>query len=184
MYLNRNKKATNAACKGEMGKFPLIISFYKRILNYISHINTLPDTTIVKQAFLLSKELYNNNKSSLYSNITKIIKTLTHNNNEINYNETNKLGLTNYNSKINEYINNAKNKYITFWKHKINNSSKLSFYNTFKQNFELEDYLTSIRNPKQRKIFAQPRTGSHTLEIEQGRYHSTPREQRLCTLGD
>lgn len=74
MYLNVNKKATNAACKGEMGKFPLIISIYKRMLNYISHINTLPDTAIVKQAFILSKQLYNDNKPSLYSNITKSSK--------------------------------------------------------------------------------------------------------------
>ena len=150
MYLNINKKASNAACK-----FPLIISIYKRVLNYTSHINTLPDSAIVKQAFLLSKELYNNNKSGLYSNIIKIIKTLTNNDNEPNDPES-----INSNSKINQYIDNAKNKYITFWKHKVNNSSKLLFYYTFKHDFELEKYLRIIRNPKQRKTFTQFRTSS------------------------
>jgi hypothetical protein len=37
------------------------------------------------------------------------------------------------------FINdNIKQKYITFWKHKLENSSKLKFYNTYKTEYQLE----------------------------------------------
>jgi hypothetical protein len=32
-------------------------------------------------------------------------------------------------------------KYLTFWKHKLQNSSKLTFYSTFKTDHNLENYL-------------------------------------------
>ena len=64
LYLGVNRKATNVACRGELRIFPLLITIHKRIIKYIAHINTLPDFTIVKQAFLISKELYELNKPS------------------------------------------------------------------------------------------------------------------------
>jgi hypothetical protein len=64
---------------------------YQATFKYINHLNSLPEETIGKQAFLISKE------------------TL---------------------SFIND--NYVKQKYITFWKHKLENTSKPKFYNTFK----------------------------------------------------
>ena len=75
LYLGINKKATNVACRGELGKFPLLINIHKRIIKYTIHINTLPDSVIVKQAFLLSKNLYLNNQQSFYLNVMKILKS-------------------------------------------------------------------------------------------------------------
>lgn len=57
IYLGVNRKVTNIACRGEMGKFPPLIATLKRLMKYVIHINTLPDCTIAKRAFLLSKEL-------------------------------------------------------------------------------------------------------------------------------
>jgi hypothetical protein len=69
------KKATNIASRGELRKFPLLINIYKQLFNYIIHLNSLPDATIAKQAFLISKELYSNSKPSFYGNSMAILKS-------------------------------------------------------------------------------------------------------------
>ena len=40
--------------------------------------------------------------------------------------------------------------YTKYWQNKINNEAKMRSYNTFKTNFEYEDYL-NIKNEKYRK---------------------------------
>ena len=75
IYLGLGKKASNLATRGELGKLPLIISIFKRLFNYITHLNSLPESTIAKQAFLLSKDLYQQNKTSFYGNTTNILKS-------------------------------------------------------------------------------------------------------------
>ena len=108
----------------------------------------------------------------------KILKSYTNVNNELNELESITI------HQQSQFISNAKNKYVTFWKHKLDNSSKLSFYSTFKSEYKLEDYLTTIRNASQRKAVTKFRISCHKLQIEYGRYHNIPREQRLCNLCD
>jgi hypothetical protein len=84
-YLGVNRKATNIACRGELGKFPLLLPILKRLLmKYIIHINSLPDASLAKQTFLISKDLYLNNKPSFYSNSIHILKTYTVQTNDLN----------------------------------------------------------------------------------------------------
>jgi hypothetical protein len=75
LYLGVNRKASNIASRGELGRLPLIIPIFKRTLNYINNIYQLPDSSIVKQAFYISKKLYINEKDSFYSNIVHILKS-------------------------------------------------------------------------------------------------------------
>jgi hypothetical protein len=81
---------------------------------------------------------------------------------------------------INEFIQNEKNNYISFWKQQIENSTKLSFYGSFKQQYKLEEYLNIIKEPSQRRIFSKFRISNHKLEIEFGRYKTVRREERIC----
>ena len=60
----------------------------KRTLNYINHLNQLPDKTIAKQAFLLSKKLHNEGKESFYSNIINTITSYYNTSNKPNDLET------------------------------------------------------------------------------------------------
>jgi hypothetical protein len=104
MYLCVHKKATNIACRGELGKFPLIISIRKRIIKYVAHLKSLPNSAIAKQAFLISKDHYRNNKPSLHTNLMKILK-LYDSSAELN-------ALDNISPpQISLYIQNAKDKY-------------------------------------------------------------------------
>ena len=72
--------------------------------------------------------------------------------------------------------------YLTFWKHELENSSKLSFYSTFKSDHKLEKYLEAIKDPYKRKCFSRFRISNHNLHIEVGRYQNIPRKERLCEI--
>ena len=74
IYLGVNRKASNNASRGELGKFPLLISIFKRLFSYIKHISQLPDSSKAKQILYISKRHYSNSKDSFYSNAANIIK--------------------------------------------------------------------------------------------------------------
>jgi hypothetical protein len=72
--LGVNRKATNVACRGELGKFPLLLTIKKNIINYFKHIYQLPDDRIAKQSLNISKDLYTNHKESYYSKAVNLLK--------------------------------------------------------------------------------------------------------------
>ncbi len=57
LYLGVNRKASNAASRGELRKFPLLLPIIRRTLSYIINLYKLPDSSIAKLAFISSKEL-------------------------------------------------------------------------------------------------------------------------------
>ena len=175
LYLGVNRKASNFASRGELGRFPLLFPMLKRILNYIKSICQQPDSSIVKEAFHSSKELYMNGKKSFYSNIVKTLKA-----HYPTLEEPIDLGNFIENEKINIILDNIKNNYISHWKQQITNSTKLSFYCKFKKKYELEQYLTTIKNPSQRRMLTKFRISNHKLLIEYGRYQNIPRDERHC----
>ena len=69
-----------------------------------------------------------------------------------------------------------------FWKHKLENSSKLTFYSTIKIDYEIEKYLSIIKDSNKRKTLTRFILSNHSLQIETGRYHNIAREERLCNL--
>ena len=84
-----------------------------------------------------------------------------------------------------------KESYQRFWRHKLENSSKFTFYTSIKEDYELETYLTTITNSDQRKRSTQLRLSNHKvhhkLMIELGRYKNIPREDRIrkvCQSGE
>ena len=81
---------------------------------------------------------------------------------------------------LNNFVKDIKNQYTQFWKQQINSSTKLSFYSTFKEHYNLEEYLNIIRDHNQRRQFSKFRISKHKLEIEFGRYRNVPREERIC----
>ena len=72
-YLGVNKKATNDACRAELGRFPMKLNIDQKTLNYILHLKEQPETTIVHQAFKISKQLHSKNKNCFYTNATNLL---------------------------------------------------------------------------------------------------------------
>ena len=75
-----------------------------------------------------------------------------------------------------------KKHYLNTWNSNFRNSKKLGLYDSIKENYELEDYLTSIRHFEQRRYFTKMRISNHKLAIETGRYIKLRTEERLCVF--
>jgi hypothetical protein len=173
LYLGVNRKASNIACRSELGKYPLLLTIRKNIINYFKRILQLEDdNTILKQSFIMSKQLYIKGKESFYTNTIDMLKPYYEN--TTNFEDD----LLNYNTT--HIVNKMKDKYFEHWRHKITNSSKLSFFCTFKKEYKMEEYLSIIKNPKIRSTLSRYRVSNHNLQIERGRYENIPQEQRIC----
>ena len=144
LYLSVGRKTSNIASRSELGKYPLIINVFKRIFKYVTHLNSLPETTISKQAFLISKDLFIKKSNSFYGKAMDIVKTLNCNRaiSDLDSLTTNL---------VESCVKDTKENYQRFWRHKLENSSKLTFYTSIKEDYELETYLTTITNSNQRK---------------------------------
>ena len=91
---------------------------------------------IVKQALLLSINFHSNGNTSFYSNIMELSKS---------YNLPNFVPNNLDKTKISRYRDITKQKYVTQWRHSVNYTRKLEFYNTFKRCYEISSYLTLTR---------------------------------------
>ena len=73
-YLQVHNKASNIACRAELGKFPMIIDINKKILNYLGYLIGKDEDSIVKQALqILIVDLHRKGKTSVYSNLLKMV---------------------------------------------------------------------------------------------------------------
>ena len=131
-YLEVSNKASNVACRAELGRFPLIIAINQKIMNYSSYLLSKDNCSIVKQIFLMSQDLHHAGENSYYSNIISMSKYYDFPCFDITY-------LTN--AKIKHYVGLMQQKYILYWQHTMQNSTKLEFFNTFKNDYTPASYL-------------------------------------------
>ena len=68
-YLEVNNKASNIACRAELGRFPLNIIINQKILKYILYIQSNDEESLVKQAFLMSFDLHCYGENSFHSHL-------------------------------------------------------------------------------------------------------------------
>ena len=62
-----------------------------------------------------------------------------------------------------------KNKYVSYWNQTLQQSQKLSFYCTIKDDYSPSPYLVLTRKNPSRKALVRFRISSHQLRIETGR---------------
>ena len=69
-----NDKASKVACRAELGRLPLIIPINHKIMEYFVYLNNKDNDSIVRQSFLMSKNLHSINNSGFYSNFMNLIE--------------------------------------------------------------------------------------------------------------
>ena len=67
-------KASNIACRAELGRLPLLIPINQKIMNYFVYLNNKDNDSIVKQSVLMSKNLHSMNNSGYYSKFIKMFE--------------------------------------------------------------------------------------------------------------
>ena len=131
-YLEMHNKASNMASIAELGKYPMIITINKKILNYLSYLQDKDDNLIVKQSLQISVKFYKSGQNSSYSNLMKISEYL--NLFDFNYKSLS-------DSKINQLVDLMKKKYVSCWNQTFQHSRKLSFHHFNKENYSSSAYL-------------------------------------------
>jgi len=89
------------------------------------------------------------------------------------------------NTKIKHYVGLMQQKYILHWQHTIQNSTKLTLFNTFKNDYTPPPpppYLGLTSKLSKRKEQVKFRICNHKLRIETGRYDQITRVNRLCPI--
>ena len=104
-------------------------------MKYFVYLNNKDNDSIVKQSFLISKNLHSLNNSRNYSNFINMFEQ---------YNLTSLETESLENDKIRRYTTEIREKYLSFWQQSLENSKKLEFNNTFKGN------LHSLRKYRQK----------------------------------
>ena len=66
-----------------------------------------------------------------------------------------------------------KNKYVSYWNQTLQQSQKLSFYCTIKDDYSPSPYLVLTRKNPSRKALVKFRISSHQLRIDTGGYEKS-----------
>ena len=176
-YLGVNGKATNIACRAELGGFALKLLIDLRILKYFIRLTDLPEDSLAKQAFMMSKSLFDAHKSSFHTNLHHILELY-------NIDRPNNQELLVIDTSCNSYLKIMKAENLKILKSKLISSRKFNLCQPFKTNYNEEPYLMAIHNVEQRIQYTKFRISNHNLATEEGRYgkEKVPIENRLCTF--
>ena len=83
---------------------------------------------------------------------------------------------------MNQIIAQCKDTYLEHWKEETKGQSRLECYLTLKRDYKLAEYLSTVRDRKQRQMLTKYRLSDHHLAIEKGRLKKSwqPKENRIC----
>ena len=179
--LGVGKRTTNAAVRGELGRYPLLINLTTHSFKYWMKISLLPIESLVRKSYLESMMTVLDMKKQSWASCMYTIL------NQLNMQELWELqGNFSGTTYSQPFKSSLEKMYATQWKTYIsreNVPNKLCTYAEFKQDFKIENYILSLPL-KARRNFTKLRISAHRLAIETGRYSKpkTPREERLCVL--
>jgi hypothetical protein len=172
--LNVRANTSNVSIYGELGRYPLYINRYVRIIKFwCKLINT--DNIILRKIYELSLSDCYKGKKNWVSNVKEML---------------NMYGLSEYFFENNIVDSKSFPKlfkqriidnYIQTWHSSLENNSVLELYKNCKELFSYENYLNIL--PKNLRFYiTRIRMSAHTLRVQTGRYgqNRIPRSERYC----
>ena len=170
--LRVQRKTPTNACRAELGRFPLALNIQKRSLKFWLHLKSSPENTIKFQA--ITTQEVSPETSPLCQLVLKLTNTPTHPSQTSTASQNH--------IKVKQIMNQSKKNYLEHWDDQTKSQSKLECYLSLKRDYELAEYLSTVRDTRQRQILTKYRLSDHSLAVEKGRYKQAwlPREQRLC----
>ena len=172
MILNVKNGTPNVMIYGELGRYPLYIEVYTRMIKYWAKINTSYDNKLVLKMYRFCKFI--NEDINWCTKVKEILFMCGFYdiwNNDVPVNPD-WISLS-----VNQKL---KDLYLSEWRQTVDSSSKCYLYRIFKTEISFENYL--LLNWNLRKQLCKLRTVNHKLPVETGRYRNIPRNQRFCTL--
>lgn len=175
--LGVHSKSSNFAVQSELGQFPLIISCISACLNFWVHVINSKNDTLVSKAY--HEQITSSRNKYIWSDFVKNVLY------DLGFSHVwDNQSTFNSSSLLLSIRNKLKERYISFWKKRMNSNvgmDKLRTYKLFKEAFRLENYL-EVLDRKHRRCLTAFRISAHNLQIERGRYLGKKVEERLCTI--
>ena len=172
--LNVRLNTCTAGVYGELGRYPLYISQYVRIIKYWCKVlNT--DNIIIQKLYEQGLRDFENGKVNWIASVKKLL-------NEYGFSYvftgTTNLDLTNFPCIFKQRVIDC---FIQEWYGNVNNSTVLEEYKYFKNGFEYEKYLDMLSSDL-RFYISRFRLSAHSLRIQSGRFvrNAIPRNERYC----
>ena len=164
------KRTSNAAVWGDCGRAPVIITMLKQIFSYVNRLICLhqeDSQSLVTLAYREQQKL----GLKWYKGISSMFYEAT----QRRLDERQLIAPQQIRQSIEE-------KYVQVWDQERRSNRKLGFYNSIKEKFGLESYLTDVPKHKELISLARLRSSSHKLRIETGRYKTnrTKPVERAC----
>ena len=173
--LNVRANTCSAAVYGELGRYPLYVTRYVRIVKFWCKLKNT-DNIVLKTTCMYEDGLLDCNKGhrNWVSNVKKLL---------CNYGFAEIFNENCVDAKVFPIIFKRRviDTFIQEWTATLERSPVLFNYKNFKLNFGYESYL-DILPRKYRYYFCRLRLSVHPLRIQTGRYNrnNTPRDQRYC----
>ena len=149
--------ASNVACRAKLGTRFRAIS--QKIMNYSSYLLSKDNCSIGKQIFPMSQDLHHAGKNGYYSNIISMSEYCNFSCFALTY-------LTSAKIKPNVFL--IQQNYILY--DTMQNSTKLKFFNTFKNAYTPSSYLDLTSKLSENKELVKFRIGNHKLRTETCKY--------------
>ncbi len=184
--LSVHRMASNAAVRGELGRYPTIIYILKQVLKNWFRIVEYDENSLLYDTYLCNLQMVFENKNCWLMNIRRLVndtlglKHLWENQGTVKH--------------VKSAVSNLKAIFEFQWANALNkinqhssSGNKLRTYAIFKKHFNYEKYLDFNTDYKKRKSITKLRISAHKLEIESGRYQNkkkgkvlVPAKDRLC----
>ncbi|MEW8546452.1 MAG: reverse transcriptase family protein, partial [Candidatus Thiodiazotropha sp.] len=165
---------SNAGIYGELGRYPLYITRYVRIVKFwFKLLNT--ENIILRTVYDISVLDCEKGYCNWVSNVKTLLEQFGFGYVWLNPYVDPKNFICAFKQRL---IDN----FIQKWKSDLENNRVLTLYNYFKTDFVYEEYLDKVGNKTLRQGITRIRLSSHTLRIQTGRYgrNRLDRAERLC----
>ena len=181
--LKVKRSTMNEIMYGKLGRIPLIVQRYIRIVKYWLKFLNIKQTRLTKVSYNVQFNAPTNNhaKVNWVSKVRNLLCSCGFG--EAWYNQ----GVGDVNLFLVLFKQRAIDLYLHDWFLNLENSNKALLYRNIKVYFRPSLYLTVISNIQHRLALTQLRTCNHELHVETGSWckpRSTPFDERLCFICD
>ena len=177
--LHVKRTTQNDFVYGELGRYPMYIFRYCRIISYWLKIITGKKSLYI--SLLYHESLVNIDASTKYSWARKVRALLFESGfGEAWYNQ----GVGDVNVFCMMFKTRLLDMYQQDWHSRLHASTRASFYRSFNDQIQFRPYLDDVYSKMYRVALTRLVTSSHRLKIETGRWQRPilPRENRICGI--
>lgn len=175
-HLGVGKNTSNQMVLGECGRFPLCLDYHVKFIKYWCKLLHMPQHRFPKQCYIMLKRIDDSGKHTYASDVRNLL--FRHGFGFVWISQD----IGNIKAFISQFKIRLKDILQQDWHNALSTTSKGRFYTQFKSLLNVEYYLQFDLPFYLRSAFAKFRCSNHNLNIEVGRHHNVPREERLCTF--